>query len=305
MNTQKTITGLALIFLAVLVLPMMSALVISNVQANPDEVAPGDTIRVSLEIENELGKDTESIIVSLQLGGLIDPTSGMVISEPAPFAPYGSSTDEVIEELDDGDEETVTFNLIALSDAEAGTYKIPVVINYEVAGVPQTPKTSFIGITVNAEAELDVNYEGELIKGQKREIDVRVTNTGLTGVKFLSIGVREVEGITIVGMKNIYIGDIESDDFDSADFKIYTKSKAGETINLPVTLTYRDATNKPQTETVILELTTYSKDEAIKLGLIQPNYTPYYLGGILVLIVLWVVYRKIKKRRRNKKNRGK
>jgi len=303
MKTQTIKSLLALIFLVALLVPMTSALTIKSVIATPSEVAPGQVVDLDLVIENELGEDIENVVVSLNLDGELNPLTGMPVSMPVPFAPYGSSTEVTIEEINDGDDETADFDLIALSDAEAGIYKIPVTISYVFNSTP-VEKTSSISLTVNSDPEFRVDYEGLLIKGKKNTVEVRITNTGLTEAKFLSINVDSGVGFKILDSKSFYIGDIESDDFDNVDFNVFVERTAGSVISLPVNLIYKDViSNEIKTETLSLKLTTYSKDQAIELGLIKKNYNAYYAGGVIAVIILWIIYRKIKKYRRNKKKK--
>jgi len=276
-----------MIFL-ILLISLVSAITITSVRSTPEQVAPGETIRITLGIENELGSDASNIAVNLDLSAV-------------PFAPYQSSTEKSIDELDDGDDDTVLFNLVALSDATAGVYKIPVKITYDVDEQTLT-KTSFISITINARPILVVESSNSLIKGRNNDITIEVTNTGLTEAKFLTIIIKETSGVRIIGTDNIYLGNIESDDFDSADFKILVSVSANSNINLPVELTYRDATNKLQTDNFNLNLKAYDKEQAIEIGLIQKNNTLLYVTITIAVIALWLIYRMIRKRRR-KKNR--
>ncbi len=290
MKTKTQTTIFIGILLAMLILPAVTALTIKNVYSTPNEVAPGKTVKITLTIENEVGEDLENIVVGLDL------------SEVSEFAPYKSSTEKTIEEIDDEDTEDVKFELVALSNAKAGVYKIPVLISY-ILDENKTPieKTSYISLTINAKPELQLDYEGELIKGKRNEINIKITNTGLTEVKFLGIEVKDVNGIRILSSKKVYLGDIESDDFDGATFDIFIESEAKNLINFPVQLNYRDATNKLYTEFVEIRLKTYTKKEAIELGLIKKSNAGLYAGIIIAIVIIWFVYRKIKKRKKNKK----
>ena len=142
-----------------------------------------------------------------------------------------------------------------------------------------------------------MNSESLLLENQKNEVEIVITNKGLARAKFLEIKISGA-GFNVLSQDNIYIGDLDSDDFDSAKFEIFTKNSGA--IIIPVTLTYRDATNKIYSESEILQLKVYSKEEAIRLGLIQKNNTLIYVGVVLGLIIVWIIYRKIKKRRKRR-----
>jgi len=131
-KAQTTIIALILVAQLILLSSSVHALTIKNVFSSPNEVAPGETVKIRLTIENELGEDLENVVVSLNL-------------KDRPFAPYKSSTEKTIEEIDDGKDEDVSFELIALSNEEAGVYKIPVIIEYKLdEDEKATTKESFI-----------------------------------------------------------------------------------------------------------------------------------------------------------------
>jgi len=278
-----TKTLLMILILAVLLVSAVSALTIESVTSNPNQIEPGEVAKLSLNIENNLGEDIKNIIVSLDLSEV-------------PFAPYQSSSQQAIEELEDNEDEKVNFEIIALAKADSGVYKIPVKISYN-----STEKTSFISLTINAKPKLRVDYEGTLIKGKNNDLSIKIINSGLSDVKLLSAEISNVLGLQILTPKYIYIGDLDSDDFDVAEFKVFIKENAPGLINLPVKINYRDSTNKEINKQISLSLKTYTKEEAVKLGLIKKDTTLIYIFIIVGLILIYIIYRKIKKRRRLKR----
>jgi hypothetical protein len=158
-----------------------------------------------------------------------------------------------------------------------------------------------ISVTINAEPELKLSLEDStLIKGRENTFSIRITNFGLADVKFVYISIGQASGINLLSEKEKYLGDIDSNDFDSVDYKIYVNSDAPNTVTLPVNLEYRDATNKKFSENRILNLNFYSLEEAQKLGLVKKtNFGIYAL--ILILVIGYIIYRIIRKRRKKKK----
>ena len=126
-------------------------------------------------------------------------------------------------------------------------------------------------------------------------------NSGLADVKFVYLSVGNVKGIKFISEKEQYIGDIDSDDFDSVEFSAYINVDSSDTINLPISLKFRDATNKEFTKNKNITLKIYSLKEAQKLGLVKkPSYTTYFIIGILVLGYFGYRIRKKKKLKRLK-----
>ncbi len=146
-------------------------------------------------------------------------------------------------------------------------------------------KSELISVTVNSEPELKISLEDSiLIKGKENVFSIKIINSGLADVKFVYLNVNDVKGIKFLSGKEQYVGDIDSDDFDSVEYKAHINEDASGTISLPVVLKFKDATNKEFTETKNLVLRTYSLKQAQDLGLVEkPNYIIYIVIGILVL----------------------
>lgn len=265
--------------MALFLIGIASALTINSVVTSPEDIAPGQEFSLKIELENNLGDDATDIDVSLNLLNV-------------PFAPVKSS-EVSIDDLDDGDKEKASFDLIAQADAEAGTYKIPLNIVYKVDNQTKN-KSSLVSVTVNAKPNLVLTSESSLIEGQKTKLDIKLTNTGLAKAKFLTVQIGS-GNYDVLSAKSVYIGDLNSDDSDTASFDIFAKDTSVSII--PVTLTYRDSANNDYTESVFVSVKSYSEDEAVSLGLITKSNTKLYLGIIVLIIIVWLVYRSIRKRR--------
>ncbi len=301
MNTKfSLIIGLA-VFLSLTFVSLTSALVINSVTTSPSEIAPGENSLISIEIENNGNSDIEEVSVSLIFKEVFrDALGNIVSSNELPFAPYDSASEVSFDEIRENREETADFKIKALSDAESGTYKIPVEIKYTENEIEKT-KTSLISLNVNAEPIIGASLEdGLLLKGQENSVSVKIVNKGLSNVKFLEVEL-QTGRYTILSQENVYIGDVDSDDFDVAEFRLLFKENSPSTIILPVKVIYKDALNNEYEEEFILDARVYTKDEAIKLGLLKKSNVLTYLIIIIVLIAIWIVYRKIKKRRKMKK----
>ena len=286
---MKGIKIIMIFFVALQIACLINALTIKDVSKIPSQVEPGGSVKLNLKIKNNLEDDVEDVKVSLNLNDV-------------PFAPAIISED-YFEEIESDDSVIADFDLIAESNAEAGTYKIPVSIEYKIN---DETKVEFftISLTINAKPNLILNTEGFLLKGQKNELKIRVTNTGLGKAKLLEVELQESGAYKILSSKNVYIGDLDSDDFDTAIFNVFLKDQ--NVVNFPVVLKYRDSSNKQFVEIKNLAARVYSNDEAIKLGLIKKNNIKFYFTIVIFLIILFVVWRKIRKwgrRRRAIKNK--
>ena len=150
--------------------------------------------------------------------------------------------------------------------------------------------------------ELEVFAEDAiLIKGQSSELIIRIVNSGLGDVKLLSLELETVRGMRILDNKKVYIGDIDSDDFDSVEFKLKVDENAPSIISLPIKLNYKDFQNNNIEENKNLELRIYTKEQAINLGLVKKSNTLVIVIGIIILIILFLVYRAIRKKLKKKR----
>lgn len=283
MRTTKFMVGmLILIFL----ISMVSALKINSVSTEPLEVAPGEIFRISIEVENIFEYDIENLKVGLNF-------------QNVPFAPYQSSAEEFIDKLKDGDEEDFDFRVIALPDASSGIYKVPVNLEYEYNGTKV--KNELISVTINSDPELRISSEDSiLIKGKESSFSIRVTNSGLADVKFVYVSIGQMSGVDVFSEKEKYLGDIDSDDFDSVDYRVYISEDSPDKLSVPVHLEYKDATNKKFSENRILNVNIYSLEEAQRLGLVEKSNSSVYII-IAILVIAYIIYRIIRKRRKKKK----
>ena len=121
MNKQTTLILMSLVFTLVLI-TLISAVSVTNVASYPTEVAPGEKIIISIEVENIFEYDIFNLNVNLDLSSI-----------DVPFAPYQTSSERFLDELKDGDDESFGFKLIALPSADSGIYKLPIIIGFFVA----------------------------------------------------------------------------------------------------------------------------------------------------------------------------
>jgi hypothetical protein len=281
---------LTILLIQILLLTAVSALTIEGSSQTPNEAAPGESVTISMVIENTLNEDVENIQVSLDLS-----------NPELPIAPYSGSVETSIENLDEGDDERVNFRVIVQPGASAGIYKIPVKIFYSIKdNSTRIEKMGLIGLQVNSNTELIVVSEGLLVKGQESEITLRVVNDGLTDAKFVSISLQEPSGVTINSPLYEYLGNIDSDDFDSIDLKVFVKEDFGSSFSLPVTISYRDALNNEVNDLQNINIKAYSRAEAQELGYLEKSsYTIYFIIGLLIFIyIIFRVYKSWKKKSR-------
>ena len=69
----------------------------------------------------------------------------------------------------------------------------------------------------------------------------------LIDIKFLNVKLDKAEGYKVLSPYEVYIGNIDSDDYETADFKINVDKASKEKVILPLTIEYNDANNQEYT----------------------------------------------------------
>ena len=268
--------------LAVFLMPAVKAeIAVESFILDQETVFPGNEVSVDITVKNAGDETIEDIIVTLDLSQV-------------PFAPIESSNEKVIGELEDHERREVHFKVRSLPDAEPSVYKIPVVITYN-----GTTKTSLISIEVSADATLDVILDhSEVVKvNDQGKVSIKFINNGLTEVKFLKITLLESPFYKIISPDIAYIGSVDVDDFQTEEFTIIPSA---ENPVLVLQLEYRDSHNQEFSKTRLMKLNVYSEEEAKELGLVKPQSIFSSVGiAVIAGIVGYIVYRRIKKRRKN------
>lgn len=280
MNTQTKFLFTLGIFL-LLSLSFCSAIF---VEADYITIYPGEDGSVQINVDNNENFDIEDVFVAL-------------ILEDLPFSAVGSSEKD-LDNLNDGDDDSATFTIKASTGIAPGDYNIPYVVKYtnEDDNISST-KTGSFGLRVSAKTDIDFSVETKNpIIGQKGEVSLKIINKGLGEIKFLSVEITP-KNFELISSNKVYVGTISSDDSDSASFDVLFSA---ENPTLSATITYKDFDNNEQTETISLLVKVYTQNEAYKIGLMKKSNTWIYVIAVVVLIIAWIIYKKIKKARKKK-----
>lgn len=285
--TNRTTTIISALLSLILLTNIASAITIRSITA--DAISPNKEGTISVEIKNTLNDTATDISMVLDFTNL-------------PFIPIGSSEDS-ISELDEDDTDELIFAVKATNDIAPGDYKIPFTLSYNVNNLPKQSKGT-IGLIVKANPELYFSLSASNpIINQQGKLTLKIVNKGLADARFVSLKlIQNPSDYTLLSDSEVYIGKISSDDFETSAFDVFYKSKNPI---FTAILEYSDFDNKKITQTINLPITVYTPEKAIELGIISKNNTPLYIGIAVALIVIWFVYRAIRKRiRRARSKKG-
>ena len=280
MKMNKYILAISTIIAFLLFVNMSSAITVNDVEVDP--IGPGQEGRLEITIKNTLNDDVEEVSLSLDLTNL-------------PFTTVGSS-EYTQEEITENDKESFVFRLRADATAKAGDYKIPYTLTYKNAS---SPKKGTIGVRITAKPDISYTISTDSpVVGTKGKINLKLINTGLGEARFVVVKISPID-YTLLSDSEIYIGSVDSDDFESATFDVIFNSRDAELFG---TIEYRDIENKAYSIPISSDIDVYTNEEAIKQGIIKKSNAPVYITIIIILIIVWIVWRAIAKRRRLKKS---
>lgn len=259
------------------------ALILIKSIGTADQLSPGVVGTVDIKLKNMADFLIKNVKVKLNLNS-------------QPFAPIGTTNEQILEFMDPQEETTVSFKLMAEPDAESNVYKIPLELKYLDGLGTSYHVNQTIGLIIGEKPDLLVTLESSTIptKNKKGEIVIKFVNRGLSNIKFLNVQLKPSNDYVILSSDQFYIGNIDSDDYETSDFTIYAKreSERGK-LFIPIKIEYRDANNNEYSKDYNLELKLYSSTEASKLGLDGGNnFLATAMTVVIVVLVLWLYKKK-------------
>jgi len=279
-KTKKVAFFVILASLVFFTAQIASAIFIESTES--DIILPGKSGQLTILVENDLDYDIEDISLSLDLTN-------------TPFITIGSSEDSV-NEIQEDDYEKFIFTLGANINAKPGDYNIPYTLEYKDA---PSIKKGTIGIKIRAETELNfISSLDNPIKGEKSKLSLKIVNKNLGEAKFVSVKLVP-DGFTLLSEDSIYIGNIDSDDFETANFNIIINNISPTLI---ATINYYDLDNKHYSKQIALPLNVYTIEKAYELGIKKRSYVSYYISILFLIIIIWLISRAIRKKIRKRKS---
>lgn len=261
---------------SILLVSFSSALIVQSVDA--PVIVPGQEGRVDITIKNTLGFDIKDVSLVLDFTAI-------------PLAPVDSS-EASVDELDEDDKETFSFLVRADSNAKVSDYKVPYTITYRNAS---SVKKGTISIRVAASPIMTATGILETpVQNMKTKLIIKLVNKGLGEARFVTASL-QATGLQVLSEKELYLGSIDSDDFETISFEVIPTSRIPDSTLI---VSYQDVETKSFTKSLQIPVTVYSQDDAYAKGIIQKSKAPVYTVGVIVLGLIWFIYRFFAKRRR-------
>lgn len=235
MKKDKILIMFALAFIVVLRLVAASGNYnIEVTDVSPTSLVPGEKSELSFKIENTGDEDLENIVFSWE------EKSGNIL-------PIGLSNKKSIEELDEGDDEDLDFEVFTSASAEPGLYELTLTLTYEKENGTAT-ETSKAGIIVGGQTDFDISVSDVSSSG----IILSVANIGKNPANSVTIIIPTQSNFRISGSSSSIIGNLDKGDYSVASFQITRQS--GGNSNLNVEIQYTDTLGNRQTITKTTEV---------------------------------------------------
>ncbi len=267
------------------------------VRTSQIEVSPGQVAEFTLTVRNIGNSEAMDVLVGLTEDRTVTATGVVVERE---FSALGASFD-FIENLGAGRERNATITLAVNPEAEQKTYTLPITINFKDANAVEYSITSYIGVQVIQDPELDAVVSDVMppaYPGGKSEVTIDLFNIGIGTAKYV-VAELETDAGTIIQEKT-FIGTLEADDFDS--FKITVKLRPDldiseeQTINMRLTYKNQYGEQKEFEKTLVLPV----NSAAAQAGMDPVGIAIGLIATVLQLLGLFVAgkwgYRKFVKK---------
>ncbi len=235
----------------------------------PERIQPGTSAEMNLQLENMEEQQFRNVDVSLDVSEI-------------PVATRETSRLR-IESIDGKESSNVSFTIDADPDAENELYTLPITLEYENQAGDEFSRTETTGVNIGGYPDIQVGMESrDLYSPGSGTVTLRLINRGEGQAKFTQVEVGETDNLEIVSEDSVYLGTMIADDYQTAEFDVYTNSS--EMLEIPVTVTYKDGEGE-QTESFTVEKQLYSSGELSQYGLADSggSWIPIVIGLVLVL----------------------
>ncbi len=273
-------------------------LAVESIKTLPEQLVQGKKAKVNVILKSLDDSVLKDVSVKLDLA-LTTLSTGTSLTS-LPFAPVGSATEKKAQLIGPGKELIFSYDIIVYPDAASGVYKVPVQVHYyDILGNEYT-KQDFIGIIVGDKPKLSVSVDNpeDIAEGSISEASIKFVNHGITDIKYLNVRLKPGSSYKIISSPVAYVGNIDSDDYSTAEFKLFVKRNASRLL-LPLEISYADANNRQYNRTLSLSVDILNANEKELYGLSEKSSKTWVLLVLAAAVAGFFLIRRIRKRKQD------
>ncbi len=280
-----------------------AAVIVESVKTEPEMLIPGEKAKLTIKLKNLADSYMKDVSLKLDLtlaslsGNTAAASAGADSDSLIPFAPLNSATEKRVRYIKPGEEIAFEYQIMPYPNAESRVYKIPIQVVYYDELNKEYIKNDIIGVYVGAKPDMYAVIEStEITQANKQGvISIKFVNKGLSDIKFVDVTLKESEDYEITSPSKVYVGNIDSDDYESSEFDIKLKD-GKDSVPVMISVTYKDANNKEYSEDITLDLKVVSPPA--KQG---PGGLTIVIIVVILMGIAWFVYKRWEKKRNVKK----
>jgi len=206
-----------------------------------NKLLPGEEKIITLEVQNIGTSTAYDALVEMQEDRTVTATGGVVERD---IVPLGAAT-AYIQEINPGEKKTAELKVSVSSTATVKTYTQPIKVSYRNSEGVRTTDTSYIGLSVFGNVELDATLKemtGTILQGQKADITFELFNKGLGKAEFVVVELSASDAV--IQNPKQFIGSLGPNDVDTIKTPIIFNTNGNHTITATITYQDADATTK-------------------------------------------------------------
>ncbi len=260
-------------------------LIVDSYTTTPEAIEPGDFVTVDISLKNGGKITVKDIDVTMEL-------------DESVMAPIGSGNTKRIKEILPGETGKVSFTLIADTSAEIKVYSVPLILKYKDIRNTEYEDETRISLIMSAEPDLILVVDSSEVTtpGAPGMVVLKIINKGIMDLKYLNARLVSTDQYEVLSPSSEeYIGNLDSDDFETFEFIIKTNQKD---VRLNTIVEFKDPYNKDYSKTFDLPLRVISQSELGVKGF------PWGTTAIVLLVIVGIIYwwyRRRKKKKQHKK----
>jgi len=257
---------------------------VSTLSTIPERIAPGQPSKLFLEITNLADTTLKHLNVDFDF-------------TETKISPINGVNEQTITTLVSGDKANFSFEIIADGDAPSFPVKVPLTVNFFDHLGQEFTKNYTASILVYEKPAFLITVEETTVNKAKSvgEVVIGISNIGTSELKFVRVQILPSEKYEILSAQELYLGNLESDDFQTAEFDIFPNTK--KELQLHAIIKYKDTYNNEFGKEEVLLIPLYSGGDLKKYNLVEKKSK---LGMIFFIIILfgiaWFFYRRWEKK---------